>query len=174
MKNSPELRVEGKWAGFGCFNFSPSAFSRSSSAFSLVEVIIAMGIAAFCLIAMLGLIPSGLRQVKISSEQTAASAILASVANDIRNTPPGSTKSVIYGITIPQSAENSSTPIYINEDGAVGSSPSSARYALKASLVSSNNASTMTTGNLVIWWPAAAALGNAQGSVETVMIFNQN
>jgi uncharacterized protein (TIGR02598 family) len=142
----------------------------------LVEVIIAMGIAAFCLIAMLGLIPSGLKQVKVSSEQTAATAILAAVATDIRNTPSGSEKSLAYGIALPTTAGASITTVnlYLNEDGKPNTSATSARYAIKASLVSSNNASGTTSGNLVIWWPAAASLGNSQGSVETVVIYNQN
>jgi uncharacterized protein (TIGR02598 family) len=141
----------------------------------LVEVIIAMGIAAFCLIAMLGLIPMGLKQVKISSEQTAATAILAAVASDIRNTPSGTAKSLVYGIALPTTAgaSVSTVNLYLNEDGKPNTSPTSARYALKASLVTSNNASGMTSGNLVIWWPAAAALRNAQGSIETVVIYNQ-
>lgn len=55
------------------------------AAFSLVEVTMALGIAAFCLVALLGLVPVGLNSNRNAVQQTAAASIAASVITDIRN-----------------------------------------------------------------------------------------
>ena len=58
----------------------------SYCAFSLVEVTLALGIAAFCLIAVFGLIPVGVQTNRNATSQTAATNIIASVIADMRAT----------------------------------------------------------------------------------------
>ena len=58
----------------------------SIAAFSLVEVTLALGIAAFCLIAVFGLVPVGVQTNRNATSQTAATNILSSVVSDIRAT----------------------------------------------------------------------------------------
>ena len=65
--------------------------------FSLVEVTLALGIAAFCLIAVFGLIPVGVQTNRNATSQTAATNIIASVIADMRATT--SSISPQYGIT---------------------------------------------------------------------------
>ena len=48
-----------------------------NSAFSLVEVTLALGVAAFCLIAVFGLIPVGVQTNRNATSQTAATNIVA-------------------------------------------------------------------------------------------------
>src|SRR5258705_6008484 len=72
--------------------------SRSIAAFSLVEVTLALGIAAFCLIAVVGLVPVGVQTNRNATSQTAATNILSSVVSDIRASPPGNGPSAKYGI----------------------------------------------------------------------------
>ena len=62
---------------------------RRLHAFSLVEVTLALGIAAFCLIAVFGLVPVGVQTNRNATSQTAATNILSSVVSDIRASPPG-------------------------------------------------------------------------------------
>src|SRR6266436_6267926 len=57
---------------------------RRVHAFSLVEVTLALGVAAFCLIAVFGLIPVGLQTNRNATSQTAATNIIAFVAADLR------------------------------------------------------------------------------------------
>jgi uncharacterized protein (TIGR02598 family) len=82
--------------------------TRKASAFSLAEVTLALGIAAFCLILVLGLIPAGLTSNQNAKSQTVASSIAASVILDLQSTtlavPRGSTdqKSPAYLITVPK------------------------------------------------------------------------
>ena len=56
--------------------------------FSLVEVVLALAVAAFCLLILFALIPLGLKTDKASLEQTTANGILSAVNSDLRATPP--------------------------------------------------------------------------------------
>lgn len=65
--------------------------------FSLVEVTIAVGIAAFCLISIIGLLPAGFSANKESLKITEAAGIVEAVFADLRSAPAGS-NSFIYEI----------------------------------------------------------------------------
>jgi len=58
----------------------------STAAFSLVELTLAIGVAAFALIAVFGLMPVGVQTNRNATSQTAASNIIASVIADMRAT----------------------------------------------------------------------------------------
>ena len=58
-----------------------------TSAFSLVELTLALGIAAFCLIAVIGLVPVAVLTTRNATSQTAATNIMAAVVADLRATP---------------------------------------------------------------------------------------
>jgi Tfp pilus assembly protein PilV len=78
---------------------------RSTAAFSLVEVTLALGVAGFCLIAILGLLPAGLNTNQNSVRQTTANGILSTIVADLRATPATSTNSNLFQISM-----SSSTP----------------------------------------------------------------
>ncbi len=80
---------------------------RRLHAFSLVEVTLALGIAAFCLIAVFGLVPVGVQTNRNATSQTAATNILSSVVSDIRASPKGSSSTAKYSIR--RSKSNSCT-----------------------------------------------------------------
>ena len=71
---------------------------RVASAFSLVELTLALGIAAFCLIAVFGLMPIGVQTNRNATSQTAATNILAAVVADLRATPIAIQRSLQFGI----------------------------------------------------------------------------
>jgi type II secretory pathway pseudopilin PulG len=63
-----------------------------TAAFSLVEVTLALGVAAFCLVAVLGLLPTSLRTQQTSIQQTTANQIISTIFSDLRaalRLPPG-------------------------------------------------------------------------------------
>src|SRR5881628_1228116 len=63
-----------------------------TAGFSLVEVTLALGVAAFCLIAVLGLLPTSLRTQQASIEQTVANGVITEILGDLRadvRLPPG-------------------------------------------------------------------------------------
>lgn len=170
-------------AGAGSSATAPAALvkpsaSRSASAFSLVEVVIALGIAAFCLVALLGLFPSGLKSAKSTTDQTAAAGLLANVALDLRGIPAGSNSSSLYGITLPAVGAGStlSTNFFFAEDGGISDSSASitARYGVL--LILSNPTTALTTARIQIYWPptlSTNSLGNALGVIESVFSINR-
>src|SRR5207247_6519773 len=72
---------------------------RRVHAFSLVELTLALGIAAFCLIAVFGLMPIGVQTNRNATSQTAATNIMAAVVADLRATPKGNPYSWLFAIT---------------------------------------------------------------------------
>src|SRR6266496_3947781 len=65
---------------------------RETSGFSLVEVTLALGVAAICLIAVLGLLPTSLKTQQASIQQTTANQIISTIFSDLRadvRLPPG-------------------------------------------------------------------------------------
>ena len=64
-----------------------------NSAFSLVEVTLALGVAAFCLIAVFGLIPVSMQTNRNATSQTASTSIIASVVADLQATPTANSTS---------------------------------------------------------------------------------
>jgi hypothetical protein len=67
--------------------------SRSEiSAFSLVEVTFALGVASFCLVAVLGLLPTALKTQQLGAQQTIANGVMTEILSDLRadvRVPPG-------------------------------------------------------------------------------------
>src|SRR5882724_10237327 len=80
---------------------------RRVHAFSLVELTLALGIAAFCLIAVFGLVPVGVQTNRNATSQTTATNILSSVVSDIRASPKGNSNTAKYKIR--RSKSNSTT-----------------------------------------------------------------
>jgi hypothetical protein len=66
--------------------------SRSCSAFTLAEVTLALGVAALALIAVMGMLPVGLKTQQASASQTKANAVISQIVDDLRadiRLPPG-------------------------------------------------------------------------------------
>ena len=85
------------------------------TSFSLVEVTIALGVAAICLIGIFGLLPIGLQTDQNATEQSRALGISSVVIADLRATPgSGSGTSPQLGIPIPvlSAASVSAAPLY--------------------------------------------------------------
>lgn len=99
--------------------------AHSTGAFSLIEVAIALGVAAFALVAILGVIPIGLNSNKASIEQTAAAALAVSVVADLQATPvaipPVVKNSPRFQIPLPASGAAMHT-LFLREDGSAASS----------------------------------------------------
>src|SRR6476659_10477120 len=91
---------------------------RVATAFSLVEVTLALGIAAFCLIAVFGLMPVGVQTNRNATSQTAANNIMAAVVADLRATPKNSTTSTQFGIIF-----GTNTTLYFDGSGQFATSP---------------------------------------------------
>jgi uncharacterized protein (TIGR02598 family) len=153
-------------------------------AFSLVEVALALGLAGFCLTAVLGLLPVGLNSNMASNSQTVATGIVAGVGADLRSTPITSGTTQLYGIRIPSnpvSASSVGASLYFTGDGQASTSlTSQARYRLTVTFLpnvlpnNGSSAKTATFATLVVSWPAMATPANAAGSVQTFVAVDRH
>ena len=141
---------------------------RSTSAFSLVELTLAIGIAAFCLIAVFGLMPVGVQTNRNATSQTAATSILSDVIADMRATPRTSPTSSQFAITF-----GTARTLYFDGPGQFTTVlGANSRYRVGITFPSSPTGLSYT--DLKITWPAAAAPANASGSVEMFAAFDRN
>ena len=65
---------------------------RAIAAFSLVEIVLALGVAAFCLLAVMAMLPMGLKTQQASVKQTTANSIISQIEGKLRaatRVPPG-------------------------------------------------------------------------------------
>src|SRR5262245_18920339 len=140
-----------------------------SSAFSLVEVTLALGVAAFCLIALFGLIPVSMQTNRNATSQTAATSIIAGVEADLRATPTANATSAQFGITFGTNAT-----LYFDGAGqATTLLTTNSRYQLN---VTWNNAPPTGSqyADLKVTWPATATVANATRSTEMFAAFDRN
>ena len=149
--------------------------SRSAAAFSLVEITLALGVAAFCLIAVFGLIPVGVQTNRNSTSQTAATNICALVVADLRGAPktgnsslfcitPGNPKPPFFFDSQGQCATNLTGSGSCTCIGA-GSVTIQPRYRATITFPLAGN---LTYAKVKVTWPAAAdpATTTPSGSVE--------
>jgi uncharacterized protein (TIGR02598 family) len=174
---------------------------RQAAAFSLVEVALALGLAAFCLVAVFGLLPVGINNNHASIEQSAAAGIGAALAADLRNTAlppaPATTDQTTpyYGLTIPANpASTISTAdthfIYLRQDGSRASAQDQAldptqnpRYLATLYYTSTGTAATggpapknAVQARILITWPpqVSPTSGAVAGAFETITTVPRN
>ncbi len=143
--------------------------SQADWAFSLVEVTLAMGVASFCLLAVIGLLPTGSKVSYAAAQETRATNFLAAVVADMRATPATATTSTQYGITF---AGGNQTTLYFDQSG--NSSTTINGNSTYRLVVASNGGSGATFMNLKATWPAAAAPENAAGFSQIFAAITRN
>lgn len=159
---------------------------RTNCAFSLVELTLALGVAAFCLIAVFGLMPIGVQTNRNATSQTAATNIIALVVTDLRATTK---TSGTWTGTSPLVCISLGTPktLYFDSEGrcsndlAGSTSPCGGalfpalqtRYRANITFPSTGN---LTYAQLKVTWPAAAdpATTTPSGSVEMFAALDRN
>ena len=157
---------------------------RRVHAFSLVELTLALGVAAFCLIAVFGLIPVGIQTNRNATSQTGAIDIMAAVVSDLRNTPRCTANSLLFAITLgkgpgcPSSAPSPATLYFDSRQRLVPSSFPDLYYRLNVTWNVTNLTGSCSPGlpcaDLKVTWPAAATPANASGSAEMFAAFDRN
>jgi uncharacterized protein (TIGR02598 family) len=150
--------------------------ARSRLGFSLVEVTLALGVAAFCLLAVFGLLPIGLKTQQSAIEQTAATRIVSAAASDLRNTARTATTSSLFAINIPANTASSASELFFDTGGRFSSAigPNS-RYRLTITFSpNSTGGRGATFVHLLVSWPAAATTVNAAGVAETFLALDRN
>jgi type II secretory pathway pseudopilin PulG len=155
-----------------------------TDAFSLVEVTLAMGVAAFCMLAVLGLLPAALKTQHASIQQTTANEVLSEFAADLRAAvryPPGlEDKLECQRRNIRSHWCRVGTPdiIYFTNEGwqtgglTPASTPSDAVFRLTLNYLIPPTETT-SVANIKVTWPAQAT-GTPEGSVQTFIAINRD
>ncbi len=172
-------------------------FARTHSAFSLVEVALALGICAFCLVPLIGLIPVGIAGNQTSIEVTAGASLAASIVADLQTTSlsagSAGVRSPRLNIVIPGTPDTTrSHTLFFDQNGEnIGSLDSDAdpaknpryRATLEFTTPGGNASGTQRTATIVrvlITWPAiadrsaSAAPKNYSGYYETVISLDRS
>jgi Tfp pilus assembly protein PilV len=155
---------------------------RYRSGFSLVEVTLALGVAAVCLVTIFALLPVGLQTTQNANQQVASADIMGAVIADLRATPltipPGSAAtSPKFAIPIPANPVGATTTtiLFFSSKGQFSSSVNSdSRYQLAVAIVPNSAPRAATLVNLKMTWPAAASPANASGSGEMFLALDRN
>jgi len=142
----------------------------TDAAFSLVEVVLALGICAFVLVAMIGLFQVGLTSARESEARlqaaNMASLLIAQRSSSLTNTNfaiPAAALSQTYGTAF------TSSNVYVGEDGRITTAISNALYRITC-FAGTNTATGPYASQiyLSLSWPPQASRANSQGSYETL------
>jgi type II secretory pathway pseudopilin PulG len=170
--------------------------SSRCAGFSLVEVTLALGVAAICLVTMLGLLPTGVRTQQNGIQQTTANQILSQVSSFLRadvRLPPGLYQQVCPNPPDPDDPCNwdqlhghwanvASPPdtLYFTQTGKQtgnvnGSLPANAVFRAKITYNPVPPTGSTSVANVVVSWPAPVDPDNGvpAGSVTALLSVNR-
>ena len=159
---------------------------RSTAAFSLVEVTLAIGVAAFCLVAVAGMIPAGLKTQRASANQTKANGIMSQCVQFLRSDvrlPPGLASkaqgdwSKLHGNwlnrTVPDTLYFTNDGVEINNSWNQSTAPSNATFKATISYLFPPTATT-SIAKITVSWPAAQTdLTKVEGSIDMFAAVNR-
>jgi uncharacterized protein (TIGR02598 family) len=140
-------------------------------AFSLIEVTLALGVSAFCLVTVFALLPIALNIQSTSTSQTAATQIASSIEGDLRATASGATTSPEFLIPI-----GTTTTLYFTNEGESSATlTAQSRYRAVVSFTpSSGGPRAATLVNVNVSWPAPAAPAQAAGVHSSFVALDRN
>jgi uncharacterized protein (TIGR02598 family) len=155
------------------------------SGFSLVEVTLALGVAAFCLVAVLAMLPVGTKTQRVSVQQTSANGIVSQILTFLRadvRLPPGQANKIqgewqkLSGHWRQRYAPDT---LFFTNDGQLSKANSAipADAAFRA-IITYRLPPTETTSlaDITVSWPAQVDPTTGavpEGSVETLVAVNR-
>ena len=158
----------------------------STAAFSLVEVTLAIGVAALCLVAVAGIIPTGLKTQRASVNQTRANAVMLQcvqyLRSDVRLPPGQATKAEggwdnLHGhwlnVALPD------TLFFTNDGKQIGwgqNNPTAPAGAVFRATITyfPPPASTTSAAKIIVSWPAVQSdLTQVEGSIDMFAAVNR-
>lgn len=150
---------------------------KHQQGFSLIEVTIALSVAAFCLLAILGLLQTGVTSQRATIEQTAATSLASVIFADLSTA--GTNASPLLGIRRSGAVSGPQTVFFDDggqATGPVGAGPTgTSRYRATVEVRPPASATNraVTPVRILVSWPAAADPTPGQwpskhsGAVET-------
>ena len=126
----------------------------SKAGFSLIEVVIALGIFAFCIVAIVGLLPVGINSVRSVSNENNAIHIASSIEGIWQVAPLGSSPITIPNIITNLAISSSANSTYFfDEFGDPLANSTGAALKMNYKTAGSGNS---TTVNMTFSWPPSA------------------
>ncbi len=155
-------------------------YRRNKHGFSLVEVVLALGIFTFAGFALVGLLNVGIQSGRDSKEQLQAANIAEFLCSTRRAAPMQNVSSVQPNFPLPvlyPSANNLSNPVYLTWDGTTTTLASgNARFGLVYNIIAPSTYTAKvnpgySTVYLCLYWPAAAPLNSPSSHFEITSHF---
>lgn len=149
------------------------AFGGSSRAraMTLVEVCMALGIFTFCIMALLGLLPTGMNLLRDTRSENIATNILTDIVSDIRVLPETQSVTTRYAIPL-QNGSSGEIAFDANGDQLPTAAASDAVYLARWSVFERDPGThTPARASVAVVWPARAA--KPSGIVEMLVLFNK-
>ena len=156
------------------------------SAFSLIEVTLALGVASFCLVVVFGLLPIGINTNRGGVDQGTAASLSSCIVADLRGTPDSNVNSPFYRIAVPADGSTlQSTSFFVNADGSTAGTASPGAASTFRATVKVTPTSTVAgkvAASACVWltWPGAAdpditkSPSHYSGSYMTVVGLDRN
>lgn len=156
--------------------------------FTLVEVMLALSIAAFCMVVLMGLIPVGLQNYQQAANQGILVNLCASVAQDLRSTTVSNatSRSPQFSFLIPPSGGAGDVvpqSVYVDASGQItgGASDPASLYRLSVGFAppAMPNLRSATVARILVTFPAradtkAAWPASYASMFETTVSLNRN
>jgi type II secretory pathway pseudopilin PulG len=159
--------------------------SSKAPAFSLVEVTLALGVAALSLLVLFALLPVALKAQQASIHQTTANKILSEIVGDMRAAVRihgnGNGNSGNFLLHIPPTSGNPWQPsaqlpstAYFTNEGNYQQGSAGAVFTARVYYRATNTANTIALTHIIVSWPSQQTdLTMVAGSVETVININR-
>jgi uncharacterized protein (TIGR02598 family) len=141
-----------------------------NSAFSLIEVVIALGLFAFCIVGIVGLLPIAANSVKSVSQETNANNIAESIAGFWQVAPlTASTSGGNFTMGNFTVGTTGNQTFYYNNDGSIVPNVTDASLRLVYDVNALNGFPNTFTVNLTFTWPPN---DSANPTTATTRTFN--
>ena len=137
---------------------------KGCRAFSLVEVVLALGICVFALVAMLGLLSTGLSVGQDSREQLQAANLATLLVSERRNSPTNTYANVLLP-SLNQALPTTPVTTYVDSSGHF-TSQALADYQLSYQVGTNVTAPNVGLIHLRFTWPPGANPTTAEGKYE--------
>jgi uncharacterized protein (TIGR02598 family) len=156
---------------------------KRRKAFALVEVVLALGVVSFCLVAIMGVMSVGFSGMKNSDDQSAGAMVVEQIASDIRGASTNASGTYVgLGMCNNLSWTLSGTPTTITQTytNSLGGFQSTTDKRLVARVEVTPPATLASPGTALVsvawpveaqWNEASKSWSNAQGSLTTYLVF---
>lgn len=157
--------------------------AKAGGGFTLVEVILALGIVSFCSLAIVGLLPVGMNSIRNTRNEIAAASVAQWVSNSIRNASGSGTTYAALGSYTGLSWSIGGAVVTkdftnLSREGTPASNILDQQFDVHVQIAPPADLSASGTAFVTVAWPTQAQWDtdnrrwiNAQGSVSTWIVF---